>query len=256
MFGSMPQFTGNSSTDITSLYDYVVALRRELNDLLYNLDDDNMREITAKSIETSTLIVGDNIAMGPNAVISWPQVLGRPNTTYIDEDGIYTGTLTANQITAGAIDASEINVINLDADNIVTGTLSASRIDTTNLYAERIKQSGYPNNYGVIGGPLGGLALYQSNDHYFSIYKGALEAYFYVPGNSFLSSSDYGTYAYNDWDFASANVTGLDNYAEANHNHDSRYTRNIDTGQRVGFQIYNGTLEVFEDGVLQFTLIP
>jgi hypothetical protein len=233
MLGSMPQFTGDSNTDITSLYDYVVALRRELDDLLYNLDDDNVRKITAKSIETSTLVVGDNIAMGPNAVISWGKVSGRPNTTYIDEDGIYTGTLTANQITAGTIDASEISVINLDADNIVAGTLSASRIDTANLYAERIKQSGYPNNYGVIGGPLGGLALYQSNDHYFSIYKGALEAYFYVPGNSFLSSSDYGTYAYNDWDFTTAGNVYLDGYATENHDHANKYIKNYTTSDSI-----------------------
>ena len=189
MLGKMPQLSGNDKEDITALYDYIIALRREFDDMLHNLDDDNFYKITAQSIDTSTLIVGDNIAMGPNAVISWGQVDGRPNTTYIDENGIYTGELTAEQITAGKI--------------------SADMIDTTNLYAERIKQHGYPNNYGVIGGPLGGLALYQNNDHYFSVYKGALEAYFWAAGNTFLSSSDNGTYAYDDWDFSLASVSGI-----------------------------------------------
>jgi hypothetical protein len=229
MLGSMPQFTGDSNTDITSLYDYVVALRRELDDLLYNLDDDNVRKITAKSIETSTLVVGDNIAMGPNAVISWGQVtsppfipqtpedlqalaLDSPMLTWIGPTGIYTGSLTANQITAG--------------------TISASMIDTTNLYAERIKQAGYPNNYGAIGGSLGGLNLYENNSRYFAIYKGAAEAYLYAMGNSFLSSSDYSTFAYNDWDFSNANVY-LNGYASANHDHANKYIKNYTTSDNI-----------------------
>jgi hypothetical protein len=233
MLRNMPQLTGNSDEDIIVLYDYVLSLRREIYDTLNNLDDDNFAKITAKSIETSTLVVGDNIEMGPNAILSWEQVDGRPNTTYIGPDGLYTGWIQAEQITAGTIDASEIDVINLDADNIVAGTLSASRIDTANLYAERIKQSGYPSNYGIIGGPLGGLALYHSGDHYFSIYKGAVEAYFYAMGNSFLSSSDYATYAYDNWDFSNASVSGLDDYALVNHDHASKYIKNYTPSDNI-----------------------
>jgi hypothetical protein len=89
MFGSMPQFTGSSNTDITSLYDYVVALRRELYDLLNNLDDDNMAKITAKSIATDTLVVGENIKMGPGATIAWGNVSGVP------DDIVYTAVLAS-----------------------------------------------------------------------------------------------------------------------------------------------------------------
>lgn len=235
----MPQLSGNSEKDITALYDYVVALRRELYDLLNNLDDDNVRQITARSIETSGLIVGENIQMGPNAVLSWEQVDGRPNTTFIGPDGIYTGELTAEQITAG--------------------TISADMIDTTNLYAERIKQPGYPNNYGDIGGSLGGLNLYESNSRYFAIYKGAAEAYLYAMGNSFLSSSDYGTYAYNDWDFTTANNVYLNGYAESGHTHGSYYIKNYTTSDSIsisatefGLIIRNGSTIL---GQIDYTVI-
>jgi hypothetical protein len=230
MLRNMPQLTGNSDEDIIVLYDYVLSLRREIYDTLNNLDDDNFAKITAKSIETSTLVVGDNIEMGPNAVISWGQVsnppfipqtpedlqalaLDSPMLTYIDQYGIYTGSLTANQITAG--------------------TISASRIDTTNLYAERIKQPGYSNNYGIIGGPLGGLALYQSGDHYFSIYKGALEAYLYAMDDNFLSSSGYSTFAYNNWDFTTADYVDIDGYALENHSHGNTYIKNYSAGDSI-----------------------
>lgn len=57
--------------------------------------------ILARHLAANQLTVGENVAMGPNAYISWSNVSGRPNTTYIDENGIYTGTLTADQVTAG-----------------------------------------------------------------------------------------------------------------------------------------------------------
>lgn len=54
--------------------------------------------VSARSIKTNELIVGDNITMGPNATIGWSKVTGAPNTTKIDINGIYTGTLTAGQV--------------------------------------------------------------------------------------------------------------------------------------------------------------
>lgn len=89
MLGNMPQLTGDAEKDVVALYDYVLALRRELYDLLNNLDDDNIRQITAKSIATDTLVVGDNIRMGDNAVISWGQVNDAP-TVYSADDIRYT----------------------------------------------------------------------------------------------------------------------------------------------------------------------
>jgi hypothetical protein len=220
MFGSMPQFTGNSNTDITSLYDYVVALRRELDDLLYNLDDDNMRTITAKSIETSTLVVGDNIAMGPNAVISWGQVEDGPNVTRIDANGIYTGTIEAEQI------------------------------NTVGLSAERIYQAGYPNNYAYIGGVGSGLILKKDGDTYFVIDKDSNGTNLYGDdGSNFLTSTGSVTKPQGLWNFNEVDdITGFywddisvnpfidylpSDFATSGHAHGSTYIKNYTPSDNI-----------------------
>jgi hypothetical protein len=76
-------------------------------------------KITTAMIET--LEVGRNVIMGANASISWSQISGRPNTTYIDANGIYTGQIRADQITAGYI----------SADRIWGGTLSGVQINVS-----------------------------------------------------------------------------------------------------------------------------
>ena len=79
--------------------------------------------ILARHIATNQLTVGDNVAMGPNAYISWSNVTGRPNTTYIDANGIYTGTIVASQINAGTI----------SSDRIAAGSISASKLSFSSL---------------------------------------------------------------------------------------------------------------------------
>jgi hypothetical protein len=102
--------------------------------------------IGASKIKTNELIVGDNIAMGPNASISWSKVTstptipsntnqltdgaglgttatwnnvtGRPNTTYIDANGVYTGTVTANQVNASGFTAQTANIANAAVDTL------------------------------------------------------------------------------------------------------------------------------------------
>ena len=76
-------------------------------------------KITTAQIEN--LIVGTNVTMGSNAFISWNNVTNQPiipssynqlsdikPLTYIDGNGIYTGTLTANQINAVEVIASSL----------------------------------------------------------------------------------------------------------------------------------------------------
>lgn len=207
MLGKMPQSSGNDKEDITALYDYIIAFRKEINDMLFNLDDDNFYKITAQSIDTSTLIVGDNIAMGPNAVISWSKVSGRPNTTYIDGNGIYTGVLTAEQITAGTIDASEINVINLDADNITAGTLSADYISTSISQVYRLLSLGSGDRGANAGVTFNGIASISADETSDDL---TLSALGYIVFNSTINVGDanffgsvYGLddsgYATQDW---------------------------------------------------------
>lgn len=57
--------------------------------------------------------------------------------TYIDSNGIYTGSLTANQINAVAINAS----------SITTGTLSVDRLDIDNLFVKRISSTNDPYKF-------------------------------------------------------------------------------------------------------------
>lgn len=117
--------------------------------------------IDANKVTINNLVVGGNVAMGPNAYISWENVTsqptiptntnqltdgaglgttaswtsvsGRPNTTYIDANGIYTGTLTADQVNAVTIDASSITVgtltgIAITGQTITGGTIGGATI--------------------------------------------------------------------------------------------------------------------------------
>ena len=77
--------------------------------------------------------------------------------TYIGSTGIYTGTLTANQVNAVAINASSITTGTLSADRIAAGSISSTKLDATSIKANIINV-GYINGLtcaftkGSIGG--------------------------------------------------------------------------------------------------------
>ena len=103
--------------------------------------------VTSAFIKTLNLEVGNQILMGNNAVIKWSQItdttaltntittaqntanssvnaLGGssfPKLTKITSTGVYTGTLTADQITAGTISASKIKTNEITSLGAVTG---------------------------------------------------------------------------------------------------------------------------------------
>jgi hypothetical protein len=99
----MPFWGKNDKETIEILFDTVLKLRKELEFLMYNLDTKNV--IKAKSAE---------------------------------EADAYFGTISADQITTGTLDASQITVKNLSADSINTGTLDADKVNVINLDAEMI----------------------------------------------------------------------------------------------------------------------
>lgn len=70
-------------------------------------------------------------------------------TTYINGTGIYTGTLTANQI----------NVVGIDASKITVGTLSADRLSVAQLNALNIEAATVNSNWIYTGS----LTAYQIN---------------------------------------------------------------------------------------------
>ncbi|MHB1394990.1 MAG: hypothetical protein ACYCYE_18425 [Clostridia bacterium] len=69
MFGEISQMTGNPQEDIVALYDQYVALRRELNDIIYNLDSENISELNATIIRTAAS--GARIELKANGIISF-----------------------------------------------------------------------------------------------------------------------------------------------------------------------------------------
>ena len=56
------------------------------------------------------LVVGSNVIMGPDAKITWANVTNGPNLTYIDGQGLYTGTVQANKIVGSFILAQNSQV--------------------------------------------------------------------------------------------------------------------------------------------------
>ena len=58
--------------------------------------------------------------------------------TYIGSTGIYTGTLTANQVNAVAINAGSITAGTLSADRIAAGSLNGNKVTAHTITADRI----------------------------------------------------------------------------------------------------------------------
>jgi len=70
--------------------------------------------------------------------------------TYISSTGIYTGTLTAGQVNAVAIDAASITTGYLNADRINTGAINADKIAANSITTEKLSadlfSAGYINS--------------------------------------------------------------------------------------------------------------
>ena len=64
--------------------------------------------------------------------------LSTSGSTTINGDNITTGTINANLIKTGTLDASDVTITNLNANNITSGTINASDIAITNINADNI----------------------------------------------------------------------------------------------------------------------
>lgn len=119
-----------ASNDSGIYFDYLTGKYR-INGTLEAVDGHFDGTVLAENIDTTNakisvaqiedLIVGNNVTMGPNAVISWNQVSNQPNignealtawrnsgySTYINNSGVYTGTIVANQINGGIATLSD-----------------------------------------------------------------------------------------------------------------------------------------------------
>ncbi|RUT43264.1 hypothetical protein EJP82_20835 [Paenibacillus anaericanus] len=105
-----------------------------------------------------------NVKMGPNATISWGQVTSQPRAsdlgglmdnspklTYIDANGIYTGSLTADQIRAGKISANYIkggiiSGVDIDVEN---GIKVGNTITVGKSLDQSLKSIKFTNSSGI-----------------------------------------------------------------------------------------------------------
>lgn len=85
------------------------------------------------------------VEFGANVVLAWQDytdnALGGstfPKLTYISSTGIYTGTLTANQVNAVAINAGSIITGTLSADRIAANSINGNKIVAGSITADRI----------------------------------------------------------------------------------------------------------------------
>lgn len=141
--------------------------------------------------------------MGQNATITWGQVSNQPTAaqlggimeysprlTHITSTGLYTGSIRADQIKAGMIDAKYIN--------------------TTDLASEKIYQKGYPNNFAEIGGKFGDLELNYNGTNYFKIYNGVDYMTFkHFDRDCLIFTSSDEAFPQGIWDFSEARVKGV-----------------------------------------------
>ena len=107
------------------------------------------------------------IEFGSDVSLNWTQPIGAINTalggkdfpklTYIDSKGIYTGTLTAEQVNAVNINASSIKTGILSADRIAAGSIRSDKLDANSIQTNIINTAyiqGLTLNFtkGTIGG--------------------------------------------------------------------------------------------------------
>ena len=127
-----------------------------------------------KTAQIEDLIVGGNVAMGPDAVISWGQVTDADTyslaawknsgyATHIDANGIYTGTVTANKILIGGEygsisfdDLSDKPTPYTDSDALAAWVASnyATYITSTGVYTGTVAA-----NKILIGGDNGSISF-------------------------------------------------------------------------------------------------
>ena len=126
--------------------------------------------VTDLSTSGSTTINGDNITTGTiNADLI--------KTGTLDASNVTITNLNANNITSGTINASDITITNINADNITSGTINTDRINTTEIFNKdslelKVEDKGYTGTitvsipaYAVYGFPESSDGWHESNNN-------------------------------------------------------------------------------------------
>lgn len=98
---------------------------------------------------------------------------GFPKLTKISSTGIYTGTLTAGQVNAVAINASSITTGTLSADRIAAGSIKSDKLDATTIKSNIINAA-YINGLSCtfVRGTIGGWTINSTNIYKNNVYLG------------------------------------------------------------------------------------
>ena len=94
--------------------------------------------------------------------------------TYIGSTGIYTGTLTAGQVNAVAINASSITTGTLSADRIAAGSIKSDKLDAITIKSNIINAA-YINGLSCtfVRGTIGGWTINSTQIYKNSVYLGS-----------------------------------------------------------------------------------
>ena len=140
-FNGSGKSSGYSIEDLTITNGKIVNLdAAKITTGYLSADRIQANSIGADKIKTNELVVGDNIAMGPNARISWSQVTSKPDipvlpsyikSTYIDSTTVQSPTIIGGQIIGGSITSNSTIDVTTDAyigNNLYLGNTGARSI--------------------------------------------------------------------------------------------------------------------------------
>lgn len=125
-----------------------------------------------------------NVTFGATVILNWTTPINTittalggtsfPKLTKISSTGIYTGTLTATQVNAVAINAESITTGALSADRIATGSITSAKLDAASIKANIINTA-YINGLSCtfVRGTIGGWRINSTQIYKNSVYLGS-----------------------------------------------------------------------------------
>ncbi|AUS70026.1 hypothetical protein [Lactococcus lactis] len=147
-------------------YDWVMTTSTRLSDEIQEKIDNSVpSDEIVKTINLSQEMDGKEWLKITGAKI-WLTDQTRIDDAIIQDAMI--GNLSASKLTAGTIDASDVNIINLNASNISTGTLSAVDIKGVNITGSEFKTESTDGKIRISGGAINFL---DSSDKLFGSFQ-------------------------------------------------------------------------------------
>jgi hypothetical protein len=211
MFGRMPQLSGNDKENITALYDYVTALRRELNDMLFNLDSENIREINAEIVNVYNLNAANIKA---NTIMSnVNMIIGSGNNVFkADPKGIYLGDAHFEDAPFSVDMEGNLYAESATIEGIFRTGMTGARVILNNNGITSYNSSN--NLHGLQCNPSSiypEISLYRNGSEIFTakaMNDGSLGLE--GKGHTIFYSDGYTVETVQDFDFSLSDVTGLE----------------------------------------------